>query len=1142
MRLGIAGKIGLLASTLVILTALPMAFYLRVLSRDVVVAHELVDLADETLLRGKEIEAAVEGLRRDTLRLDAMPSIQEWLRAPDASAQQTCCGRIQADFQAWLRRRPDYLQIEFQPLQEPACGRVAVRNANLKDLAPLAPEGTPKAEYRDCLDYYRQAPREQAQRVYLSDVRTYRIVHPGAGKSEESVQVLRAGIPVMYRAGDAEAAGFIIITMNLDRVLDRVIDRAPRHLVFVTDESGALLKQPNLDGQLPATRLQAKGLFPEYAAYFKDQLPEFTDLESRGARYPERWAPSHPVYILRLTLTTDQVDTATLHRLEEELKAVQRRDSTLNASPAVNVAGKKFYVRGLDRQQLEQIGRDLARQFDPAVHVKGVTECKTYAVHYYCLPLQADQEGRYLGLAMGASYEEIEADINETLNWVWPATGILIVLGVVLALLLARRITRPVKAITQATQGFACGQLDVALPIEDRTEIGTLARSFAHMVREVRDRNAALQANEARTRTILDTAAEGIVTFDKNGIIRSFNQAAERIFGYPNEQIEGKDFRGLLAEPEKMQFWTTGILSGLRETTGRKHDGSTFAMELAVSRVPLDGEPLHTGIIRDITERKQAEAEIRHLNETLEGRVKRRTAQLQNANESLEAARDQALEANRAKSAFLAQMSHELRTPLNAIIGYSELLLEEMEDQDEATTGDLKKIMDAGKHLLALINDILDLSKIEAGRMELSLETFEVRPMIEAVVSTIDPLVKKNDNALEWHCDDEVGAITADRTRVRQILFNLLSNACKFTEKGTVTLEVKCVPFNGGEGIQCSIQDTGIGMTPEQMGKLFQAFSQADTSTTRKYGGTGLGLAISRRFCQMMGGDIGVESEPGRGSTFTFTLPTEVVGNKETTPEPAQVPPPPGADCLLVVDDDATVRELMQRYLSKEGYHVVTAASGPEGLRLAREMHLCAITLDVMMPGMDGWAVLTELKADPELRQIPVIMVTIVDQKDLGYALGATEYLTKPIDRERLIKILSRYHGNQGDRVVLLVEDDGRLRELMRRTLKREGWEVVEADNGRVALEKMETTRPALILLDLMMPEMDGFQFLDQLRRQPGSRSIPVVIVTAKDITPEDRQRLNGHVEQILRKGNYSREDLLREVSDLVSSVTSDRE
>jgi GAF domain-containing protein/CheY-like chemotaxis protein len=497
--------------------------------------------------------------------------------------------------------------------------------------------------------------------------------------------------------------------------------------------------------------------------------------------------------------------------------------------------------------------------------------------------------------------------------------------------------------------------------------------------------------------------------------------------------------------------------------------------------------------------------------------------------------------ADRHKSEFLANMSHELRTPLNAIIGYSEMLQEDAADLGaEQFTEDLGRINAAGKHLLELINAVLDLSKIEAGKMELYLETFDVAGLIRDIAAVIQPLAGKNANRLEVRCPPETGTMRADLTKVRQALFNLLSNACKFTDRGTVGLAVARETIDGRDFMAFRVSDTGIGMTPEQLTRLFEAFSQADAATTRRYGGTGLGLALSRRLCRMMGGDVTVESVAGQGSTFTIRLPVlvaEAAGAPAAAAEPVAADSP-GIGTVLVIDDEAAVRDLMQRFLTREGFRVVTAPGGEEGLRRARELRPDAITLDVMMPGMDGWAVLSALKADAAVADIPVIMLTIVDDKNLGYALGASDYLTKPIDRERLVKVLAQHRR---DRPVLVVDDDAGFRQLLRRMLEPEGFTVVEAENGRVALERLADVRPSVILLDLMMPEMDGFEFVAEFRRHEAWRAIPIVVVTAKDLSHDDRERLNGHVQKILQKGTYGRDQLLAEVRELVSASVARR-
>ncbi len=495
-------------------------------------------------------------------------------------------------------------------------------------------------------------------------------------------------------------------------------------------------------------------------------------------------------------------------------------------------------------------------------------------------------------------------------------------------------------------------------------------------------------------------------------------------------------------------------------------------------------------------------------------------------------ARASAEAANLAKSSFLSSMSHELRTPLNAIIGYDEMLTEEAEELGHAGfVHDLRRIHAAARHLLSVINDVLDLSKIEAGKMELHLEEFDAGALLREVIATVEPLMRARGNRFEVECPVDLGKMHSDTTRVRQCLFNLLSNAAKFTEGGSVTLCATRQDRNGRAWVVLAVRDRGIGMTPDQLARLFQPFAQAEASTARRFGGTGLGLSVTRHLCRMMGGDVEVESVEGRGSTFTIRLPRDARAPREEEPPlpPRALPDARGATTVLAIDDDPAVRELLQRVLNREGFRVVTAADGEEGMRLARALRPDVITLDVMMPVLDGWTVLSALKADAAVADIPVVMLSIVDDKDLGYSLGAAEYLTKPIDRDQLRAILQKY-VRELPHPVLVVEDDAAAREMLVRQLVKEGWVVDEAENGQIALERVAERPPQLILLDLMMPVMDGFQFLTELRKREDGRSIPVIVVTARELGLEEREFLDTNVREILQKGATSREALLEQV------------
>ena len=547
---------------------------------------------------------------------------------------------------------------------------------------------------------------------------------------------------------------------------------------------------------------------------------------------------------------------------------------------------------------------------------------------------------------------------------------------------------------------------------------------------------------------------------------------------------------------------------------------------------------------------------ISWISQRIGQRLEGAEAETERAMRELRKARDAAKASDRAKSEFLANMSHELRTPLNSVIGYSEMLREEAEEHGHNDyLPDLRQIHASGQHLLTLINDILDLSKIDAGEMRLRPENVDLDEFLENVLTSIRPNIEKNKNELRLICQEKLGTITTDPIRLHQCLLNLLSNAGKFTEQGTVTLRASRITTKAGDDrIVFDVIDTGIGMDVDQLELIFEPFKQSDASTTRRYEGTGLGLTICRKLMVMLGGNVRVESKLGKGSTFTLDLPAEflkssgpslnVFSPKAVTEKIKAGASPTGQNVVMVVDDDPVVRNLLTRFLQNEGFQVVVASCGEEVLPLAKSVRPQAITLDVMMPEMDGWQVISLLKEDPKTADIPVIILTIVEDKNMGYMLGASDYLTKPFDRQQLLMTLSRYCNVSQQGLAMVVEDDAPTRELIRRSLEKDNWEVVEASNGGEAWACMSRRAPSLILLDLMMPDIDGFEFLDELRRHPQWRTIPVIVITAKDLSDEDRMYLNGSlflsgsVKQVLQKGHFDREQLLKEVQELVKVST----
>ncbi len=633
----------------------------------------------------------------------------------------------------------------------------------------------------------------------------------------------------------------------------------------------------------------------------------------------------------------------------------------------------------------------------------------------------------------------------------------------------------------------------------------------------------------------------GVILWSEDDRVILINSYMKKLTGEDLDQ--GIHYRDLIAifikkgllqlDDQDPEAWIKERLDARRKVTGFEEqtmppmkNGRSFKM--SGRRLP---DKTFIQIFTDVTDLKTREIELERI-----------------VNE-LNAAKEQADGANKAKSQFLANMSHELRTPLNAVIGLTEMLKEDAEDDgNNEYLEPLERIHGASKHLLNLINDVLDLSKIEAGKVELYNESFSLPSLLEEVADTSRTLVEQKNNKLLLNVEPGVTFINADITRTKQIVLNLISNAAKFCENGNISINVKSKKSSKKRLVEIDVKDTGIGMTKEQIDKLFHAFTQADASTTRKYGGTGLGLTIVQNLAKLMGGDVSVTSELGKGTTFKVTIQDIEVEKtsgvdaedlESLNRQTALVSKKDGKSTILVIDDDPTIRDLMTRHLEKNNFSVLQALDGAQGIKMAREYKPDAITLDILMPEMDGWSVLRTLKADKQVSEIPVVMASIIDEKKKGFSLGAADYLSKPVERDRLIGSISKLLGGKSGKVVLIVEDNDDLRFTVREALTSAEYIVLESSNGQEALDVLnnkDNQTPDLILLDLMMPKMNGFEFLEAYRKD-FEKQAPVVVITGADLDEDDKKFLSSETSRVLEKSSMSDTGIADHLVKTIKSV-----
>ena len=1147
--------------------------------REVLIAHEIIDLSDESNLRVNEFREDLAYLAADIRKKIA----EEYNAAnlnPELSAISLSIGI--PDTRNWqppttvneARRR--YLHGTNAGVFRFEYDQGKVVNIKSRDPLPTASESL--AALQECF-------KDAAVRISSPSPTNRSGLHYLPGENDQPGRTVLA---FTEKNGDK----YFTVLMDFSRYVWNRQQISPRHFYLVIEPRGRVLIRPdsNITGERPRIEDLVGWEYPKFAerSWFDGEL-EYAERKQRlafavrdgGSRLKAVEVPFLS-YRYQKGSFSSSADLSTIIGRDKATEATNRLNTIMATALAGDralrvgeVAALSSYIEishpnPVKLKAVNQLVLDWWKDAtgDPKAYIDWTAPIVCKTLQGQLVPLRVDLNDEFdpAWFIVAASTEELKEDIDDRFNtifrnWVLPTLLIASISGLGLVYMVTRSLN---------TLAEAAGKLDdenpKPLPLGGPYEVSHLALTLNELANDVQERDRELRDRAARYETILRAAGEGIIITSANGTIEEANKAAGRMFGYKPEQLIGMPVNTLMKQPIEEKGESSSLsqdpsstVKALDAAQGVRVDGSTFWLDVSLKPVMLRDRVVNTMIFRDISLRKESEERICKLNDELENRVKERTTELESSYSKLEVALKQAEAASQAKDTFVANMSHELRQPLHIIIGFTEAMREDAADlKADQMLPDLNKVLAAAKHLLELINDILDMSKIASGKMELALDTFPVEKLLNEVKTLIGPLAAKNGNRLDVVVDHTLTEMKADERRVRQMLINLLSNAFKFTSDGTVSLKVSKIADQGKDWVRFSVSDTGKGMSPEQVGRLFQRFYQADSSTTRGQGGTGLGLAITQSFNELMGGQpIRVSSQQNIGSEFIVTLPLIVDPTTErTTPrkveaQPLQPQPTVATETadgrvVLVIDDDSMVRELMERFLRKEGFAVVLASNGQQGLALAKSHQPCLITLDVMMPESDGWAVLGDLKADPATADIPVVMLTIVDDHGRGFALGAADYLTKPIDWQRLGSILRKYLNPERNESILVIDDDQGSRELLCKQLQRDGWKTTEAENGEQGLAAFEQHKPGLILLDLMMPVMDGFGFLDELNKRLPHHRVPVVVLTAKELNSQDFDRLNGRVARIIEKGDLTQLDhvmqLIRRTAKRPASLAAHQE